>query len=95
MKMLMLVGLFVIGVVPFGGCSLVEDAIDCKGNCDRYQTCFDATYDTTGCQSRCRANASSDVNYRAKSEACSACISDKSCVSATFTCATDCIGIVP
>ena len=62
-------------------------------NC--YQTCFDAKYDTNVCETRCRDNANSDPSYMAKVDDCKACINDKDCAAATFTCASPCSGIVP
>jgi len=81
-------------VVGFS-CNAATNAVDCNGICDRYQSCFDSSYDTTSCESRCRSNADSDANYMTQSDACSSCITDKSCASATFTCGGDCAGIVP
>ncbi len=86
--------LFVSTVLGFG-CNAATNAVDCNSICDRYQTCFDASYDTSSCESRCRSDANSDPNYMDQSDACSSCITDKSCASATFTCGGDCAGIVP
>jgi hypothetical protein len=73
----------------------VESAIDCNGICDRYASCFDKKYDTSACASRCRASASADVDFRRKADVCNACISERSCVAATFACVTECVSVVP
>jgi hypothetical protein len=95
MKKLVFATLIAPFALLFFGCSAAENAIDCNGICDRYQSCFDSTYDTSACEQRCRDNSNSDADYMAKSTDCSDCITDKSCASATFTCATQCGGIVP
>jgi hypothetical protein len=95
MKTLALASLFAFGSVLFFGCSSAENAIDCSSICNRYQSCFDSGYDTGSCESRCRSDSDSDADYMAKSTDCENCITDKSCASATFTCAAQCAGIVP
>ena len=92
---LVLAGILSAGALLFFGCSSLQNAVDCNGICDRYQSCFDSGYDTSSCESRCHSDADSDPDYMAKSTDCSNCITDKSCASATFTCATECAGIVP
>ncbi len=89
-------GLLAALLVPvFAGCPSVQNAIDCSGICNRYQNCFDASYDTSSCESRCHKSSQADAAYSQNISACSTCISDKSCTSATFTCATECSGVVP
>jgi hypothetical protein len=95
MRTLALTIMLTVGAVLFFGCSAAQNAVDCSGICDRYQTCFDASYDTSACEQRCRDNANSDADYMAKSTDCDNCIGDKSCASATFACGTQCAGIVP
>jgi len=76
-------------------CGDVTTAFDCQAVCTRYKDCYQADYDVTGCRNRCRDNASRDSNARMKADACESCIGDKSCLSATFSCSTECGGIVP
>lgn len=76
-------------------CSSAEHAYDCNQICDRYKECFDKDYDTTTCQSKCRSHASDDTTYAKHAESCQSCIEDRSCVGATFSCATECSDIVP
>jgi hypothetical protein len=83
----------VAGIFLFG-CG-IKNAVDCHGICTRYQSCFDQSYDTDSCESRCRDNANHDDDYASKVDACHDCIDDKSCASATFNCGTDCSNIVP
>ena len=84
--------------VLFGGCAVVQKidtAIDCNGICDRYASCFDKGYDTVACASRCRESAGKDGDFRLKAETCNKCISERSCVAATFACVSECVGVVP
>jgi hypothetical protein len=77
------------------GCGAVQNAIDCNGICHRYQTCFDSQYETNVCETRCRDNANSEPQYMNRAHACHTCLGEKDCASATFNCATQCVGIVP
>jgi hypothetical protein len=95
MKKLLLSAMLVLGGILYFGCNKADNAVDCVGICDRYKSCFDAKYDTAACVERCRTDADAENDYTTKADACSNCITDKSCASATFTCATDCAGIVP
>jgi hypothetical protein len=76
------------------GCG-IKNAVDCDGICNRYQSCFDSSYDTGACESRCRDNADKDDDFASKVDDCHNCIDDKSCASATFNCGTPCANIVP
>lgn len=85
-------------VLGASGCAVVQkidSAIDCNGICDRYAACFDKKYDVSACASRCRATASAEPNYRRKADMCNACITERSCVGATFACVTECASVVP
>ncbi|HEY0881992.1 MAG TPA: hypothetical protein VGD87_10705 [Archangium sp.] len=85
-------------VVLSTGCAVVQkvdSAIDCAGICDRYASCFDKSYDTGACASRCRSEASKDKNYRRKADMCMACITERSCAEATMSCLTECASVVP
>lgn len=80
------------------GCAVVQkidSVIDCQGICDRYRSCFDDKYDVSACASRCRKSASEDADFRRKADMCNACITDRSCVAASFACATECVSVVP
>ena len=85
----------VAGVVSTNlGCSAADAAFDCHQVCDRYKTCFNASYDVGACSDRCRTASANDPSYRNKADQCESCIGDKSCI-ATFTCAAECGSIVP
>jgi hypothetical protein len=90
---ILLAGLLTLAAVA-AGCG-VEAAYDCHGVCDRYQSCYDSSYDTGSCASRCRDNASSESGYANKADNCHECMDDNSCAASTFGCATLCVGIVP
>lgn len=84
-------------VTVTGSCAVaqtVDAAIDCHGICERYASCFDSTYDVSACASRCRS-ASGRPDFRRRADMCNACISQRSCVAATFACATECVSVVP
>jgi len=76
------------------GCG-ADAAFDCHQVCDRYKTCFDQSYDVGACSERCRTNSANSSTVRSQADQCEACIDDKSCASATFSCATTCGSIVP
>lgn len=94
MKTIVSAGILAFGAILFPACNQADNAVDCVAICDRYKTCFDSKYDTAKCVSRCTDQAN-DEGYATKADACSNCIDDKSCTSATFTCTADCVGIVP
>ncbi len=76
------------------GCDSVDAAFDCDAICSRYKDCFDSNYDVGACASRCRTKADDDT-YRRQADQCDACIDNRSCTSAVFSCATECASIVP
>ncbi len=81
-----------------GGCSAadeVKNTIDCNQVCQRYADCFKSDHDVDGCSDKCENNADNDEERQRKLRMCDACIDDRSCTSATFNCADDCLGIVP
>lgn len=73
----------------------IDSAIDCNGICSKYASCFDSKYDTDACADRCRKSASSETDFRRRADMCNACISERSCVAASFACATECVAVVP
>lgn len=83
-----------LGVPGCGADNPVEQAIDCRSVCDRYQSCFDADYDTAACRSRCdRVVEERNRSYAA--DECDTCMDDRSCAGAVFSCSTPCAGIIP
>lgn len=75
-------------------CGEADKLFDCQSVCDKYKTCFDKDYNVGMCRSQCKAKADADKEYQKKADVCEACIDDRSCASATFSCATQCAGIV-
>lgn len=71
-----------------------DEALDCNDICDRYKDCFDDNYDVDKCEDRCTDRAD-DPDHRDQEERCSTCIEGASCGGAAFSCADDCLGIVP
>ncbi len=90
--MRLLAGLLAVMV---SGCGAIDSAADCQSICDRYKTCFDSTYDTTSCASRCRADSNTNADHKRQADTCNACIDSRSCASSTFNCAASCGSIVP
>jgi hypothetical protein len=88
-------GVMLAGSLSTMGCDHIENAIDCHGICQRYSDCYDKSYDVDSCETKCKDNANSDKDYMSKADDCNNCLGDKSCASATFNCATQCVGIVP
>jgi hypothetical protein len=84
-----------LGFFVGASCDEIDAAFDCQQVCDRYQDCFDSSYDVDACRSRCRTRSEQDSSTRAAADACEACIDDMSCTSATFNCGDDCVNIVP
>jgi hypothetical protein len=78
-----------------GGCGAAETAFDCEQVCTRYRDCYSPNYDVGACRDRCRTNAANDPTVMSDAAKCDDCIGDKSCLSATFNCATECGAIVP
>jgi hypothetical protein len=78
-----------------GGCGAAETAFDCEQVCTRYRDCYNSSYDVGACRDRCRTNAANDPTVMSDAAKCDDCIGDKSCLSATFNCATECGAIVP
>lgn len=84
-----------LAAVTFLGCGPYNAAVDCHSICSRYSGCYDPHYDISGCESRCRSHSADDTRYRESANLCSACIEDRACFSATFTCGLECGTVVP
>jgi len=88
-----------IATLAAAGCSdtvdEISNKIDCHSVCKRYADCFDADYDVDGCKDKCENSADSSEARETKLERCDDCIDGKSCNGAAFSCADECVGIVP
>lgn len=86
-------------VLPSLACSEaadeIESQIECPQICKKYSECFDKDYDVDECSSDCKREFDKDPDYINKIDACHSCIEDKSCSESTFSCADECVGIVP
>ena len=89
----------VFGVLTALACSEAVDevtnTVNCASVCNRYYDCFESDGDVDGCTDRCEDAADASASREERLEACNACIDDRSCASATFTCGAQCDGIVP
>lgn len=94
MKSLLLLSL--LGLTAAAGCNAIDRAADCSQICNRYRDCLGpASYDVSGCASRCRDNAANSSDFDHKVDVCQACVNGVSCTSAVFNCGVQCSGIVP
>src|SRR5216117_963120 len=83
-----------VAIAAFNGCDTADEVFDCQQVCSRYKDCYEPGYDVASCRSRCRTRSESDSSVRSAADQCEACIGDKSCLSATFSCPI-CLNIVP
>lgn len=83
------------GLMLLAGCGSMDAALDCQAICMRYSSCYDTSYDTDACETRCKSNAEADPEYKRQADICDACIVDRACASATFSCGADCTAVVP
>jgi hypothetical protein len=80
------------------GCDAADDIeaeIDCRSVCNRYSECFDEGYDVGACQDRCEDSIDTGDLSQEDLDECDNCIDDRSCADATFSCATQCLSVVP
>jgi hypothetical protein len=80
------------------GCSVKDDIeaeIDCHSICQRYSDCFDGDYDVSGCTDSCQNKIDSGDLQQSDVDDCDNCIDERSCASAGFSCATECLSVVP
>lgn len=75
--------------------SNTPNPVSCSDVCQRYADCFDSNYDVDQCTVDYTNDTTSDQEKAGKLQACSGCMSDKSCTSAVFSCATECAPFVP
>lgn len=83
-----------LALMALSGCA-VDAAVDCNTICTRYKDCFDGNYDVAACASRCRDRSAATNDGANDRNRCEACINDRACASATFSCSGDCGEIVP
>ena len=84
-----------LGFFVGASCDEIDAAFDCQQVCERYQDCFDSSYDVGACRSRCRTRSDQDSSTRQAADACENCMDDMSCASTVFSCSDDCVSIVP
>lgn len=84
-----------VGLSTSNGCGAADNLFDCQSVCSRYRDCYQSDYDVGKCRDQCRSRSETDSSVRAAADQCEACIGDKSCISATFSCAASCGSIVP
>ena len=84
----------IVSFVGAGGCDDVQNAFNCADLCNRYQSCFNSSYDTRACTDRCEDLADESQNFDERANRCQNCLNQNACLEATFNC-PDCAGIVP
>ncbi len=83
------------GLMAVTACRPVDAALDCNTVCTRYKDCFDGDYNVENCATRCRNSAESDTEFYRSLDTCEACITDRACAAATFSCGGECSEVVP
>lgn len=81
-----------------GACSgdnEVDRTLDCHAICSRYSECFDSDYDVDECRDECRREAAADAEFEDRVDRCEQCIDEASCAAGAFSCADNCVGVVP
>lgn len=76
-----------------GACSELDRATDCSDICKRYRDCVRNDYNVARCEDRCN-DLESDREL-SEIDRCEDCLDDRSCTGAAFSCAEECISIVP
>lgn len=94
-RMFLLMTTTVVGLSGVDACGTADAIFDCQQVCSRYADCYDPNYDIDACRSRCRTASEKDPSVRSDADQCNACIGDKSCLAATFSCGAVCGTIVP
>ena len=84
----------IVSFVGAGGCDDTQNAFNCSDLCNRYQSCFDMSFDTRSCTDRCEDLADDSQNFDERANRCQNCLNQNACVDAAFNC-PDCAGIVP
>lgn len=77
------------------GCAEIDESVDCNDVCNRYQSCYDSSYDTAACRDRCETLVDAEGGDPRAANECDTCMDDRSCASAVFSCAAPCAGILP
>jgi hypothetical protein len=80
------------------GCSsadAIKNNFTCHDVCQRYADCFNANYDVSGCEDRCKNTADDSNTKQGLLDDCHACIGDKSCVGDIASCSSTCGNFVP
>lgn len=95
MKTTALIGFAFAAMLGLTACDNIDNAFDCSAICDKYHDCYDNNYDRSDCYDRCRDDSKHSDSFRKAADACEACIDDKSCLDTTFSCGSQCSGIVP
>ena len=93
----MFLGAALAAIVSFagaGGCEDTQNAFNCNDLCNRYQSCFDKSYNTGACEDRCTNIADTSTAAHDRANACQNCLNQNSCAGAAFNC-PDCAGLVP
>ena len=95
MKKCLLMVTTVVGFASLHACDKADEIFDCQSVCKRYAECYDPKYDVDGCRTRCRNASANNPSIRNDADECNACIDDKSCLAAPFSCGGPCGTIVP
>ena len=90
-----LASLFSLATLGCNPVTEIDESVDCRDVCERYRSCFNASYDTASCRNRCEGLVDADGGRPRAANDCDTCMDDRSCVSAVFSCQVPCAGILP
>ena len=76
------------------GCEDAENLISCADVCEKYKSCLDEDYDVTSCTTSCEDTANDNADRQKQLDDCHACIEDRSCGGAVFSCTTECATVI-
>jgi hypothetical protein len=91
----LMAGIVTMATTLANGCGTADEIFDCQSVCNRYHDCYNADYDVDACRQRCRTASENNPKVREDADKCEACIDDKSCLTAPFSCGDSCSTIVP
>lgn len=73
----------------------IDQSVDCHDVCERYRSCYNTSYDTAACRTRCEGYVHGDGGNSSAADVCDMCMDDTSCATALFSCNTQCAHILP
>ncbi|HEY1097922.1 MAG TPA: hypothetical protein VGF99_03300 [Myxococcota bacterium] len=90
---------FVVGGIiacdgPFSDDDGAEFETDCRQVCEEYKDCYDVDFDADACTSECIDESVNSASFRDSVDDCEECMDDESCLAQSFTCNSECSGVI-